>query len=56
MNKKDEFERLKPEAFEYQHRYDDDITPGFFFGVLLTVLSATALLVLFVLLLVIFII
>ncbi len=50
MNKKDKFERLKPEAFKYQQEPVDDFTPGFFFGVLLTVLSALAMLILAVIL------
>ena len=47
MTKKDKFELLKPEVFKYQQEPVDDLTPGFIFGVALTILAALALLVLF---------
>ena len=36
MRKKDKFDEIKPDAFEYQQMAKDDITPAFFIGVIIT--------------------
>lgn len=46
MNKKlnDKYEELKPEAF----KYEEEITPGFWFGIILSILVMIGFLILFV--------
>lgn len=38
MRKKDKFDEIKPDAFKYQQITPrDEITPGFIFGVMITI-------------------
>lgn len=37
MRKKDKFDEIKPDAFKYQQFPQDEFTPSFIFGVLITI-------------------